>query len=497
MSWEPGTPNTGSVLATMSDASVRVLWQQTADVFDQQEDFMGQFEGNSMTNPVALLEQMGGKEGLKFRITSRGGYYNVGKSGEDLFLDEDDFAREVINNNEVTADFLRNAASASDRTDEFMGMRNEIASGQAAELGKWMGRERTARALMTFRELGGTENLFYAGDKTSEANLVAADGLSYDELVKMGQALKPMGGTPAEVATINGNPVYKYLVVGTVPGLYSLRTDSDYKQILRETINGPRYDENPMLRGGYVDIEGHRIHEFNPIRADGYGWSGSAMNPVAYLGTAIAAGTAALSVTGGGSAAAAAVNNIEFFRFFSGHDFEFTPASKVTAATTTQYFLIINPRGATTVANPYPGKIGMYSYTTGNTGKVIGTVTRLTSVQNGPYALNTVGSVTYNGGVWSGLHTEVHPIGSTIVQCNAKGQPIGDTLMLGSAALLRGYGSERNKREQWRVDAFVTRKYIMGIFGQALRKNVNGQYPGYVRLRHAVAYPELGLPTVV
>jgi hypothetical protein len=62
--------------------------------------------------------------------------------------------------------------------------------------------------------------------------------------------------------------------------------------------------------------------------------------------------------------------------------------------------------------------------------------------------------------------------------------------------MLRGYGKYRNKRDQWFVDAFVTRKYILTVFGQQLRKNVNGKYPGYVRLRHAISYPELGLPTV-
>jgi hypothetical protein len=93
--------------------------------------------------------------------------------------------------------------------------------------------------------------------------------------------------------------------------------------------------------------------------------------------------------------------------------------------------------------------------------------------------------------------TAHHPIGSTVVLCNAKGVPIGDTIMMGAMCMLRGYGKFRNKRTQWNVDGdFETRKYIMTVFGQQLRKNVNNKYPGYVRLRHAISYPELGLPTV-
>jgi hypothetical protein len=56
----------------------------------------------------------------------------------------------------------------------------------------------------------------------------------------------------------------------------------------------------------------------------------------------------------------------------------------------------------------------------------------------------------------------------------------------------------RNHRSQqpWEGD-FQTRKFITSVFGQALRMNVNGVFPGFVRLRHALAYPELGIPTIV
>ena len=75
--------------------------------------------------------------------------------------------------------------------------------------------------------------------------------------------------------------------------------------------------------------------------------------------------------------------------------------------------------------------------------------------------------------------------------------PIGGTVMFGAGFALRGYGSMRNQRSQWLVDGgFETRKYITSVFGQQLRKNVNGNYPGFVFLWHALSYPELGLPTI-
>lgn len=493
MSWEIGTPNTATALAAMSADSVRILWQKTVDVFEQNEDFWGKFEGQSKDSPIRVINDTAADRGLKFRITSRAGYYGRGKSGDALFADQDDFEKDVINSNELAADYLRNATSCTWRTDEYMGMQGELVDGQAEELGKWMGREKSARAGMTFVLKGGAENLLLGGGKTSESLLVTADGLSYDDITFMGQALKPLGGRPCEIGTVRGSPVLKYCVVGTTPGLFSLKSDSDYKQIVREAGPREKYDENPLFEGGYMDLDGHRIVEYNPIDPDGYAWSGSWFNPKAFLGAAIAAGTAAFDILGGGSAAAAAITNIDYFRFFPNFAFEFMPLDIFVPGTTEQYLLVVNPRNATVD----PGKIGMYAYTTGNNGNKITITKRLAAVQNGPVALNTVGSVTYNAGVWAGLHTEVHPIGSTIVLCNAKGVPIGDTVMFGAQAMLRGYGKYRNKRTQWLVDGdFETRKYITTVFGQQLRKNVNGKYPGYVRLRHALRYPELGLPTV-
>jgi hypothetical protein len=501
MSWEIGTPNTATALAAMSPESVRVIWQKEVDMGEQSEDFFAQFEGASKDSPVMVINDTSVEKGLQFRITSRAGYYNRGKSGEGLFTTSADFAVDVINNNTLQADYLRNATSATQRTDEYMGMQGELVDGQAAELGKWMGREKSARAGMTFVLKGGAQNLLYSNGKT-EDTLKTADGLTYDDILYMGQALKPMGGRPCEIGTINGNPVYKYCVIGTTPGLFSLKQDSDYKQVLRDAAPREKMDANPLFTGGYVDLDGHRITEYNPIDADGYSWVGSFFNPKAYLGEAITAGTAAFAIKGGGSTAAAALTNIDYFRFFPNYAFEFLPSDIYVPGTTEKYLLIVNPKGSVTVDNPQPGGVGMYAYTTGNIGYQITITKRLASVQNGPVALNQVGQVVWGAGVWATSNfpagnSMVHPIGSTIIACNAYGTPIGDTVMVGAMALLRGYGRYRNSRTQWDVDGgFETRKYIKTVFGQALRKNVNGVYPGYVRIRHAISYPELGLPTI-
>ena len=496
MSWEIGTPNTGTSLATQSPDSVRVLWQRSVDIFEQLEDFFMQFEGNSKDSPIFVINDTAVDKGLRFRVTSTAGFYGRGKSGDSLFTDQDDFEKQVINSNEMQADYLRNATSYTRRADEYMGLQGELVATVPDELGKWMGREKTARIGMMFVLQGGAENLLIGGGKATQNDLLSADGLKYDDILYMGQALKPMGGRPAEVGTVRGTPVYKYIVVGTTPGLFSLKQDDDYKQILREAGPREKYDENPLFTGGYMELDGHSIRELNPIDADGYSWAGSPFNAKAFLGEAITAGTSTFAIKGGGSAAAAAITNIDYFRFFPNYAFEFTPEDIYVPGSTVQYLLVVAPRGEATVANPNPGDVAMYSYTTGNNGNQITIVNRLGPANAGAM-VSTLGDVTWDTGVWSGRHTETVPVGSTILLCNEKGVPIGDTIMMGAMAALRGYGKYRNNREEWKVDGnFETRVYITTVFGQKLRKNVNSKYPGYVRLRHAIAYPELGLPVV-
>ena len=499
MSFSLNTNNTGTALAALDPNSVRILWQKTVDVYEQAEDFWMQFEGTSKTSPIWVINDTSVGKGLKFRITNRAGYYGAGKQGDNLFILQSDFETDVINSNEMDADFIRNATSITQRTDEYLGMQGELANGQAEELGKWMGREKSAMLFMTIAYLGNSDNYLISNRKSSVANLKSADALLYNDILLMGQALKPKGATPCEVGTVKGQPVRKYCVVGTTPGLFGLKQDPNYQLILQQAAPREKWDENPLFSGGYAELDGHSIREYNPVDGDGYAVVGSAFNPKAYLGQAITAGTSTFTIYGGGSVAASTVVGYNYFRYFPNYQFPFIGGQvNFTAGTSAQYLLIVNAAN-----DPYGPGVGFYQYTTGNNGANITITQRLAAVQNGPVALQTVGQVTWNTGVWSTAnggpgHNENHSVGATIILANQYGTPIGGTAMFGAGFMLRGYGSMRNQRSQWLVDGgFETRKYITSVFGQQLRKNASGKYPGFVYMQHAISYPELGLPTVV
>ena len=485
-------PNTGASLSAMSASDVRTLWQKTVDVFEQTEDFFEQFEGKGISSPIVEKTETEKGAGQSIRITVRSGYYGEGKSGDALFETTTDYEAALISGYSLTVDWLRNATSFNERMEEVMGMRGEIVSGDAEQLGRWMGRAKTQRMMMLFREMGGTDNLSYAGGNLAEDDLVSANSLTWDEIVQGKAQLEPLGGRAAKVGRVKGVDVFRYLVIGTVPGLFSLKTDADYKQVLREA--GVRGDGNELFEGGYADVDGNMIKAYNPIDHDGRGPVGSAWNPKAFLGAAVVAGTAAFDVKGGGDATAAAETNKLYFKLFPNYAYEFSAASgdTLTAGTATKYFLIVNPRSG----SGGDGKIGMYSYTTGNNGNLITVNGRLGSAASG-IRVTTLGSVVWDTGVWSGKHTDAHPLNATVIPCNAKGVPIGDTCILGAGAALRGYGKYRNHRSQEEVNGgFVTRRYISSVFGQALRKDRKARAPGYLRIRHAINYAGLGVPAV-
>ena len=238
--------NTGTALAAMSANDVRTLWQKTVEIYEQTEDFFQTYEGRTMGYPIWEKTDTEKGTGQSIRITVRSGYYGEGKSGENLFETTTDYEATLIGGYNLAVDWLRHATSNSERMEELMGMRGEIASGDAAEQGKWMGRQKTARMMIMFREKGGTENLTYAGGQLDENDLVSADGLSWDEIVNAKAQLEPLGGRPAKVGRVNGQDVNRYPCSARSQA-FGLKTDPDYKQALRES--GVRGDGNQLFEG--------------------------------------------------------------------------------------------------------------------------------------------------------------------------------------------------------------------------------------------------------
>lgn len=497
MPYEITAPITGTKLATMAPDAVRRMWQSGIDLFEQSEDFFAPMEGGPNSIIFEKTDLSKGR-GQKITFTVGSGFYDEPHIGEQIFETADDYEEFLINTHDLVVDWVRHGVRVSERSEEIMGMRNEIQTGFNTQQGSWAGRLKSEQLFMMFRESLPMDNILYANGKTANT-LVSADTLDWDEIISLGAILKTKGGEPAQVGALkNGQPVFRNAVVAASDALFSLDMDPSYKQILRDT-KVEQYAKM-LFEGGYSAPKGHIITEYTPIDHDGEGAIGSPLNPQARLGTAIAAGTAPFAVTGGGNATSAAKTKKKYFKYFENFQYKFIGNLDATAggSTTlaqdanTHYLLIINPANAATD----PGKIGMYSYTTGNDGNRITITKRLGAAAAGD-RVTTLGNVVWNTGAWLNRHTDTHPAGSLVVQCNANGVPLGHSFMLGKRAAYRGYGKHRNQRVQDdKEGGFLMERYIVSVFGQSLRRDRLGRVPSAVRLTHAIAIPGVSLPTI-
>ena len=483
------SPNTGDSVSTQAPNAVRKVWQRGVDIFEQSEDFFRPFEGRARTSLIQSKVETSKGRGQEIEFTVMAGLHGEPHIGDELFDDGTHFEQINVDSNSLVVDFLRHAVRYTERMEEKMGMRGEIAVGLPEELGKWLGRQKTEKMFMMYLHRGTSENTKYAGGKSGRDAITSVDTLDHDEVITLKPQLQRLGGNPAFVGRdMAGNAIHKYCVVATTDALFSLEMDPTYKQKLHDADS--RGAGNYIFKGGYHNIRGQIIKEYNPIDHDGWGPIGSPINPKGELGTAVTAATTTFDVFGGGTAEAAAMTGVFYFKWFPKFNYKFLPGDQLdTSGDPSFYIAIINPDDGSANAN----KFGFYKISANN-GNKLTVEERLGAGADSGIRSATVGEVTWDADV----NTDAHPIGSTIVLCNAKGVAIGQTLMLAQRSARRGYGKWRNRRteDSWE-GGHVRDIFITSVFGQEPRLDVRGRAVGYRVLEHAVNYAGVPLnPTL-
>ncbi len=482
--------NDGAALLSQIDPAI--IWQKGFDKFEENGDFYAPVEGTGPNSIIVTKSDLSAGVGQTLKVRVESGFGDEPHFGDDTFATEEDFEQLLHEDYSLVIDLIRHATSFTERAEEVMGIRNELRDGIPGKLGAWMGRRKTEELDMMFTNQIPDANRFFPNGKTA-ATLVKADGLGWNYVMNVAAAMQTMGGQIGKLGTFSrdSTPSLGFALVTCSDAATILRQDSVYTSYQRDA--GVRGDMNSLFRGNVTMIDGTAIVDRRIIDADVEGAIGSPMNPKALLGAAVTAGTTAFDIKGGGNATSAAKTKKKFFKYFAGYAYKFATGTTLAPASETRYVLIVNPSTAATD----PNKIGMYAYTTGNDGNKITITARLGSAASGVRA-TTVGDVTWNTGVWSGVHTDVHPLGALVLPCNAKGEPIGRSFLLGRAAALRGYGKYRGKRTTETADGGVLqRTFIQSYFGQCLRQDRLGRVPGVAVLEHSLHYPYLPLPVVV
>ncbi len=494
------SPITGATLSALSADSVRKLWKAGVDVHEETSDFCAEMEGSSPLSIIQTENDTSKGAGQQIIFTNKSGLYGEAHMGEERFTDSKHYEELLIGSNSLTVDWFRHGVEYTERSEEYMGMRGELVNGLPGSLGDWAGRLKTEKVFQAWRY------------KTNSENMVSIDGaLTWNNIVLNAQLMKRWGAASAMVGRDPaGKMLRRYVVVACTDALTSLKLDSDYKDLLKTTSNpqGAKY----VFSGGFTDIDGHVIKEYEALEHDGYGAIGSPMNPMGRLGvamTAVDVGAANYIVLGGADYARDTTNNtlIKPAKYFPEFAYRHNYGDTQALANEDFYVAIINPPNAATDPNKY----GLYRIGIGQPVPLVANngvrlaieagltsaTTAATGATSGAAKVTLAGALGTNSPAWnSSLHTNNHPVGALVVQVYPDGCGLFNTFILGAASTRRGYGKYRNNRTFDETEGkFVRKVYFNTVMGTALRTNRLGRAPGVLKLTHKGIYAGTPLPT--
>ena len=500
------TNNSTTDFTNQASSFLPELWKKGVQLSEAAENFFNQFEGPTESYPIMSIRDLSRGAGTKITFRTMAQLYGEGVTGDTLVNDNtEDFRVGAYN---LTVDFLRHAVSYNRRLEEKTALASELKSNVPVMLGNWLGRIKTEKLMKMFLHKGRSKNYIYANNKSGVNALRSSDVVSYDGIIAAGQQLRTRGARPATVATINKNKINRYVVVSTGEGLLSLKSESKSLAAVQAAAAAEGYN-GVQFTGGFVDLYGHAIRQFNPTDHDGFGAIGSPLNAKASAGNAVntATGTSAITLQGGGAASAA--GKAPYFKLFSGYAYKFIEGDSL--STGAGFGASEQADGFVLLVNPTNGKYNIFHYSANNgttltldrtliasgTSDASGAFRRLTAADWNTAYGSAVVTTAATDPFHSDKITNSFPVGSLIIECNASGVAIGRSLVLGAMAAVRGYGSLDGERSEENHDGeFVRKTYITSIFGQSPYVRPDGEQPNYLVLTHAVNYAGLTLPVI-
>lgn len=468
--------NANSKLVGEAFSKLLMVSSTTKDVF-------GQMEGPEGSRKPFITKTDLGKsraQAVNFSVTANAGH--MPRRGEQKLQGNEERLR--MNSFSVKVDIVRHAIGLNEKVKQFLAAGMSLEEAYQEVLSTHLGRFKETDMKMALRNKATAANTVRPNNKAGLDDLVTADVINTSVL---GETLGNLTMLGAKEISVNkskaGADVLRYLIFGTVNGLTPLKTNSQYLAAVQAA--GVRGDNNTIFSGGFVDWDNMGIFHQNIVDPDAEGPIGDPMEPRALLGTAITAGTAVIDVTGGGISGPA--TNAMYFRWFFGFDYPWVENQTAAPDSGVYYFIIYNTTGADR------GKFGVYSYVgTGNDGQEITITNRL-----GPTdAVAQVDDLA--GQTWDAAkHTQAHPLGSMIIQVNAKCVPVCDLFGLGVASGLRAYGAiPMQKIEQTEDYGFDKGMGYLSIYGQDVAKDTNLQPRHYTRIQCAYKVPGISLPVI-
>ena len=502
-----------ATLVTAGQVTRPQLWdlrarrsRETANYFSSAETAVDDPEGPDGLVVTKTETSAGNGHQVNFRTIS--GFYGEGKRGESLFAEATDFERNNFGEYSAYVGVYRNATSWNEFTNEEAAITKELESGTPESLGNWLGRLMTETIDIRVRDKADSSSLFTANSKGLNG-LLSSDILDLNNMIAVKGQMSTLGGKAARVGMIGKQPVHKYVWGPVTEVATTLKMSSDYQGLLKYSNTGIDY----LLKGEIATLDDQIVKPYEVINHDGYGPIGSARFPMAQLGEAIAAGTAALTMKFGGDATGAARTDLLYTKAFLGYAYNWVPdrTTEVLASnpflggsdfTPAKYLMVVNPPNPSG-SEPANG-VGYYQYTTGNNGNQIVCTKRL-SATGGVFGGTNTAVATFGTGsitptlvaTYGATFAEDHPIGAMVYQCNIKGVPLAFTPCYGAGGIIRPYGITKQRRgKETKEDGFIYQSFIRSYFGTQLRYDRRSRTPGVAVIAHAVKIPHHILPVV-
>ncbi len=347
--------------------------------------------------------------------------------------------------------------------------------------------------------------VLYANERVSTNDLGSADTFNINDAYYIEDQLAANQAEPFAISQKGATDVLRYLIMGPHVGVRALEMDADWQGLLKYADT--RGEANHIFGGGLPLVGGTEIFKWTVQNTSADGPQGAFCYAHAFLGEAIAAGTAAFSMKGGRNANGGALTDRPYFIHFPGARWNVFQQEVIAQETSDTKYLLIK--------NKNTGKFAMFSYTTipnGN-GSTVADANTITIASGGAnrlgdagYGVTTLGRVTYDSGVWAGKCHDwavdgAIPVGSEVWPCNDKGQTFTDFYGMSKHMIVDGYGmldqeTALGRRTINKNDDHQS-KFEWGFemsYGATPVLDANGIPKGIVRLR--AAWNPRGLPTI-
>lgn len=363
------------------------------------------------------------------------------------------------------------------------------------QLAEWLAWQQGWDLEMEMRARAHGRNTIYANGKFSIDGLGTSDYLSGSDISAAKILCSTNQGKPLMVGSQAGSgaPIKRYVVVGTDYALQQWKKTSSYLGIIAQAAE--RGAENNIFEGSFPRWDGTYVYEWAIEFGSQYGPVSCGSFPVAVLGEAIAAGTTAVTIKGGGDATGAALTGPQYFAAFRNCQYMGFEGEKIASASTRRYWMIMNTSGAE------QGRFGFYSGTVNN-GNTLTADERLAAAASGNAKTTLTGStITWDSAPWTEAYlSDDHPVGSLIFEVNSKGVPFAYNYLLGQDAVMTGYGvaddgvcmasPTKEVQDHKRLVAYG----IKAVWGSRAIQRTDGMVNGYVLIVSAVKLP--GMPDI-